>query len=198
MDTAVIGVMSGLVGALAGAGAAYFGPLQVERRRQHREQSLRAEEQTSLHLDRYVRARTTIDVWIDLLRRACDDLLHERLDLAAFETEATRHSEQLRSQLADLTHLGIPTTGAGVIVTTTQTIFSTLQRATSTIKHAALDPIGRGNEEVDIVDHEIRSCLELRNDWALTVLDNVSRRARTPLHRMAVGDDFTVEDHQLP
>lgn len=132
------------------------------------------------------------------LRRAYDDLLHERIDLAAFETEATRHSEQLRSQLADLTHLGIPTTGAGVIRTSTHTMFFTLQRATSDIKHAALGPIDERNEQLDIIDHKIRRCLVHRDDWALTVLDNVSRRARTPLHRMAVGDGFTVEEHRFP
>jgi DNA repair ATPase RecN len=198
MDAAVVGVVSGLVGALAGAGAAYFGPLQVERRRQRGEQSIRAEEQASMHLDRYVRARTTIDVWTDLLRRAYDDLLHERLDLAAFETEATRHSEQLRSQLADLTHLGIPTTGAGVILTTTHTMFFTLHRATNEIKYTALRPIEERREQLNIIDHNIRRCLVQRNDWALTVLDNVSRRVKTPLHRMAVGDDFTVDEHRFP
>ncbi|MGW1878759.1 hypothetical protein [Streptomyces sp. NPDC001975] len=182
MDAAAAAVIFGLAGTLIGAGATYFGPVHAERRRQNREQSIRAEDQASMHLDRYVRARTTVDVWLDLLRRAYWDIRDQRLDLAGFEAEAIRHSEELRARLADLTHVGVPATGHAEFRMSTGDMYSCLRRATNEVRRLGLRPAEAGHS--DVLRLRIDECLSARSDWALEVLDSISQRSGTPLPRM--------------
>ncbi|MFF3458566.1 hypothetical protein ACFYXH_30455 [Streptomyces sp. NPDC002730] len=169
MDAALVGAVCGFMGTAVGAAVGYFGPLQVERRRQQAERNIRAENQTTLDLDRYVRARVVADVWLDLLRRAHLDAVLRRLNLDQFEAEATRHSEELRLRLTELAHLGVTSAG-------TLDLFGMLRSATHHImKIESLTGDERHRVILD-ADELIKGCVAERNAWALSLLDRVSHR----------------------
>jgi len=176
MDTALLGAICGLVGTALGAAVAYAGPLRAEQRRQRSEQAVRTENRLTVDLDRYVRARAEADIWLDLLRRAYDDMRVGRLNLDQFDADATRHSEELRLRLADLAHLGVMIVG-------TLDFFDLLRAATFTLKRAALLPPGDEREhQVRQVEGRIEGCVAARNEWAVGLLDCLGDRAALDRH----------------
>ncbi len=169
MDAALVGALCGCLGTALGAAIGYFGQLHVERRRQRAERDIRAENQTTLDLDRYVRARVVVDVWLDLLRRAQRDVVLGRLDLEQFEAEATRHSEELRLRLAELAHIRVMRVG-------TLDLFGQMRGLTDHIVRLESRTGGDGPSEVRRLGERIELCAWERNRWALSVLDQISRR----------------------
>jgi hypothetical protein len=178
MDAALVGAVCGFLGAAVGAAVGYFGPLQVERRRQQAERNIRAENQATLDLDRYVRARVVVDVWLDLLRRAHRDAALQRLSLDQFEAEATRDSEELRLRLAELTHLRITSVG-------TLDLFGMLRTATDRIMRIESLTGDERHRDLLHVQERIEACVDERNAWALSLLDRVSRRTGLELTPLA-------------
>lgn len=171
MDTALLGVICGLIGTVAGAVVAYFGPLQLERRRAQSEREARTEDNINADIGRYVTARTAADQWLDLLRRSHQAALEKRLDLDRFDAEVVRHSDELRRRLAELAYLGIGESR-------TNPAFTSFRRATDEIRRLAAEGGGTGRDD-DKGSTAIR-CLEAcaveRTRWAEQVLDKLSLR----------------------
>ncbi|MEW1648756.1 hypothetical protein [Streptomyces sp. NPDC091219] len=169
MDSALIGTICGFAGTATGAALGYFGPLRLERRRQESAKEAATENQIALDLDRYVQARVVADLWLDLLRRALEDALMQRLDPAQFDTESTDHSKELRLRTAELTHIGVATVRSG-------TLFNLLRNATTMIKRFDILPVEEKQQnELDIREIIMRCQLE-RGQWAELMLEHVRHR----------------------
>ncbi|UFR06899.1 hypothetical protein KBP30_39545 [Streptomyces sp. Go40/10] len=170
MDTALLGVVCGAAGTVAGAAVAYFGPLQLERRRERREREVRTEDRAAADIARYVNARTAADQWLDLLRRAYQAALENRLDLARFDDDVVRSSDELRLRLTELAHLGL-------IESNTNPAFIAFRRTAVEIRRLAADgdradSDDRGSE----VLRSLEACAAERTDWARCVLRRLSAR----------------------
>ncbi|WP_406469848.1 hypothetical protein [Streptomyces sp. NBC_01615] len=169
MDAAWLGVICGLVGTVTGATVAYFGPLQLERRRARNEREVRAEDRIAVDIGRYVAARAVTDQWLDLLRRAHQAALESHLDLDQFDADTARHSDELRLRLAELAHLGI-------VEPTTSPSFRTFRIATAAIRRMAVDGGSADRGEPGSVSSLLQACVTARARWALQVLERVSLR----------------------
>ncbi|MFD9688074.1 hypothetical protein ACFWXO_20205 [Kitasatospora sp. NPDC059088] len=169
MDSALIGTICGFAGTMTGAALGYFGPLRLERRRQESVREAATESQIALDLDRYVRARVVADLWLDLLRRALEDSLMQRLDPAQFDTESTDHSKELRLRTAELTHIGIATVRSG-------TLFNLLRNATAMIKEFDILPIEEKRQNEIGIREIIMRCQLERGQWAELMLEHVRHR----------------------
>ncbi|MFD9067777.1 hypothetical protein ACFVZ3_40420 [Kitasatospora purpeofusca] len=125
--------------------------------------------QIALDIDRYVRARVVADIWLDLLRRALQDVMAHRLDLARFDTESTEHSKELRLRTAELTHIGIATVRSGAL-------FNLLRNATAMIKEVhALPGEERQQHEMGLAG-SITMCQVERGRWAELMIDHIRSR----------------------
>ncbi|MGP4114230.1 hypothetical protein ACTWP5_25395 [Streptomyces sp. 4N509B] len=170
MDTTVFGVICGLIGTVAGAAVAYFGPLQLERRRERSERAARMEAKINADIGRYVAARAAADQWLDLLRRGHRAVLESRLDLDQFDADVVRHSDELRLRLADLAHIGMSDSR-------TNPTFSSFRRASDAIRRSAITRNAMSYEDdmETAVDRHIEACAAERTRWARNVLDKLSR-----------------------
>ncbi|MFJ8254304.1 hypothetical protein [Streptomyces sp. NPDC094466] len=170
MDTALLGVICGAAGTVVGAVVAYFGPLQLERRRERLEREVRTEDRAAADIARYVNARTAADQWLDLLRRGYQAALESRLDIARFDEDVVRCSDELRLRLTELAHLGMSEPR-------TNPAFTAFRRAAEEIRRLAAD-CGR----VDKGDGErtalrcLEACAAERTEWARQVLGTLSAR----------------------
>lgn len=170
MDAALLGVVCGAAGTVAGAAVAYFGPLHLERRRERREREVRTEDRAAADIARYVNARTAADQWLDLLRRGYQAALENRLDLARFDEDVVRCSDELRLRLTELAHLGMSEPR-------TNPAFTAFRRAAEEIRRLAADG-GRA----DNGDREraalgcLEACAAERTEWARQVLVRLSAR----------------------
>ncbi|MCK2145289.1 hypothetical protein ABZ628_28955 [Streptomyces diastaticus] len=172
MDTALLGVICGFAGTVLGGAVAYFGPLQVERRRARSERELRAEDRISADIDRYIAVRVVADQWLDLLRRAHESAVDGSLDLERFDADALRYSDELRLRLAELAHLGVTDTG-------TDDMFHMLRKSTGQIRRLASgwdDRLFETDNRGDRCFRGIGTCQQSRADWAMLVLDKLSLR----------------------
>ncbi|MGW3668694.1 hypothetical protein [Streptomyces sp. NPDC005141] len=195
MDNTLTTATFTLIGVLAGSAGTYFAPLQLDKRRQRSEQAVRHESQADVQLGRYVSARTTVDVWIDLLDRAYEDLRHDCFDREAFTADSIRYSDQLRAELADLTFLGVPVR-SGIHAVGSADIIHSLAAVSSAVKHIQH---ARGTSRprlMEAIRGQIRTCRDERNAWSLRVLDTV---ARLPGARLgSIELDGTPVRGQLP
>lgn len=184
MDAATLGAVCGLAGTVAGAAVAYFGPLQLERRRERVDREARLEERIRADIGRYVAARAAADQWLDLLRRGYQAALERRLDLDQFDADVARCSDELRLRLADLTYVGISEPD-------TNPAFTTFRRAAGDIKRLAADDSapdgagspggegapgepGAGEERGAAALRRVEACAAERTNWARGVLDALS------------------------
>ncbi len=183
VDTALLGVICGFAGTVLGGAVAYFGPLQVERRRARSERELRAEDRITADIDRYTAVRAVADQWLDLLRRTCESAVDGTLDLERFDADAVRCSDELRLRLAELAHLGVTNTG-------TDDMFYMLRSTTSQIRRLATgwdDRVFETDNRGDQCFRKIGACQQSRADWAMLVLDKLSART---------GRDLSPRDRQ--
>lgn len=177
MDTALLGVICGLVGTALGSAVTYFGPLQLELRRERREREARMDDRVNADIGRYVAARAAADQWLDLLRRGYQAASENRLDLDQFDADVVRCSDELRLRLAELTYLGISETR-------TNPAFTTFRRAAAEIRRLAAESDGAqgldgGGDRGSTALRHVEACAEERTDWARQVLDKLSLRSVT-------------------
>jgi hypothetical protein len=177
VDTALLGVVCGLVGTVLGSAVTYFGPLQLERRRERREREARTYDKVNADIGRYAAARAAADQWLDLLRRGCQAALENRLDVDQFDADVVRCSDELRLRLAELTYLDISETR-------TNPAFVMFRRTAAEIRRLAAEGDGTRGADGDgdrgsTALRYVEACAEERTEWARHVLDKLSLRTLT-------------------
>ncbi|MER5945801.1 hypothetical protein ABT127_07040 [Streptomyces sp. NPDC001904] len=174
MDSTVVTAAFTMIGVLAGVAGTYFAPVMAERRRQRGDQAARDEDRAEAQLARYVAARTTVDVLIDLLDRAHYDLQLSRFDPERFDEKYSELSNQLRAQQAELIHLGVPVRAGNYQIGSTN-VFRTLFKASQLTLYAAVLPGGLEPRRFTVMQEALAQCREQRDIWSLNVLDAIAK-----------------------
>ncbi len=191
MDATWVATLSGLLGAALGAAAAYLGPLQIERRKERREQTAKQENQATVDLERYIRVRAVVDVWLDLLRRAYEDVLHQRLELGAFEAGCTRHAEELRLRMAELAYIN-------VVTLRTVGLVAELRDASAIVGRIDLLPFDEKRRVVHEIGAAIERCRETRDQWSVGLLEHIGRRGSGTWTVFDDGPDSRLTTRPFP